>query len=231
MFLLSTEWWPTRHKNGCSLTLLTFLITYNYISYYILQIFITQLWCEKRINYKHLTLRLFPFWPCHASPDGSPAVKPTHRAYLCPEPRVSLLPQPSTTQPLHSSSGTGLNWLQLWLLPPCCQLLLGWVERVPGVAVCGGMCGVASPALCSPRTGCSNLVMLLHCSRRSALQRNVPANLIVDTDSADLQISKFLSWPRIMTGGFYANFLAPSMRLLLGLHKQPPTKICNLVSC
>ena len=126
--------------------------------------------------------------------------------------------------------------LQLWLLPPCCQLPLGivttgWVERVPGVAVCGGMCGVASPALCSPRTGCSNLVMLLHCSRRSALQRNVPANLIVDTDSADLQISKFLSWPRIMTGGFYANFLAPSMRLLLGLHKQPPTKICNLVSC
>ena len=108
--------------------------------------------------------------------------------------------------------------------------LAGWSVS-PVWAVCGGMCGVASPALCSPRTGCSNLVMLLHCSRRSALQRNVPANLIVDTDSADLQISKFLSWPRIMTGGFYANFLAPSMRRLLGLHKQPPTKICNLVSC
>ena len=141
-------------------------------------------------------MRLFPFWPCHASPDGSPAVKPTHRAYLCPEPRVSLLPQPSTTQPLHSSSGTG--YLELTAALIVATLLLGivttgWVERVPGVAVCGGMCGVASPALCSPRTGCSNLVMLLHCSRRSALQRNVPANLIVDTDSADLQISKFLS--------------------------------------
>ena len=93
------------------------------------------------------------------------------------------------------------DWLELTaalivatlLLLPLGIVTTGWVERVPGVAVCGGMCGVASPALCSPRTGCSNLVMLLHCSRRSALQRNVPANLIVDTDSADLQISKFLS--------------------------------------
>ena len=50
------------------------------------------------------------------------------------------------------------DWLELTAALIVATLLLGivttgWVERVPGVAVCGGMCGVASPALALPGPG------------------------------------------------------------------------------